>query len=110
MPRSVPFFALNETLHCASRGFRPCFSNSCWQNDRAKKPRSSLPRSSSTTKAPASGEGWNIKAGRSRQDGDLGDRHHEAAAPVADISDLSSNLVLQVPRQDEDVVGPRFLQ
>ncbi len=36
MPRSVPATLLNATFACAITGFRPCSSNSCWQNARAK--------------------------------------------------------------------------
>ena len=45
---------LNATLACAITGLSPCSSNSCWQNARAKKPRSSSLRSRSMTNAPAS--------------------------------------------------------
>src|SRR4029077_1235083 len=45
---------LKDTLHCATSAFSPCASNSCWQNVLAKKPRSSVCRSSSMTNAPAS--------------------------------------------------------
>src|SRR5260221_14540399 len=33
-------------------------------------------------------------------------RHHEAAAPFADMAHLRDHLVLDVPRQDQHVVGP----
>src|SRR4051794_34278832 len=34
--------------------------------------------------------------------------HHEPAAPFADVADLLGNFVAQVPRQNQDVVGPRL--
>src|SRR6266542_2043391 len=54
MPRNVPFLKLKEILAWAMTGFRPCASNSFWQNARAKKPRESSLRSRSIRQAPLS--------------------------------------------------------
>ena len=43
-------------------------------------------------------------------DGQLGNRHDERAAPFARVGQLRHDLFLQVPRQDQDVVGPRLGQ
>src|SRR2546427_8793249 len=39
---------------------------------------------------------------------DVRDGHHELASPVSDVPELLHDLVLEVPWQDQDVVGPRF--
>src|SRR5438132_4752700 len=44
---------------------------------------------------------------RSLRDSGLRNRHDELAAPVPNVSRLLHDLVLQVPRQDQQVVGPR---
>src|SRR3954470_9726146 len=54
IPRTVPLRLLKATFACAMTGLRPWSANSCWQNDRAKKPRLSSRRSMSMTKAPFS--------------------------------------------------------
>src|SRR5207249_2434028 len=54
IPRKVPFFLLKAMLACAMTGFSPWFSNSRWQNARAKNPRLSSRRSMSIVKAPLS--------------------------------------------------------
>src|SRR5438105_10336064 len=60
MPRSVARRGLNDRLACAIWVSRPCAANSCWQNARAKKPRSSPRGSRSIRNAPASGVGVKI--------------------------------------------------
>ena len=40
-----------------------------------------------------------------RKDFELGDREDELSAPRRDVAELMADLVAQVPRQDEDVVG-----
>src|SRR5688572_22808696 len=54
MPRSVPFRALHATLAWAMSPFRPCASSSRRQKVRAKYPRGSSRRSTSSRNAPPS--------------------------------------------------------
>src|SRR5580658_2893701 len=52
MPRRVPFRLLKEILHWTNSAGKPLVSNSCLQNARAKKPRSSSRFSKSMRKEP----------------------------------------------------------
>src|SRR2546429_506958 len=103
MPRSVPFSLLNEMLHCTVRGFRPRASNSAWHQERAKKPRSSSYFCSSMTKAPG-----NFVSQKTTIDPHLRDRHHQLAAPLANIRQLLADFLFQIPRQDQHVIGLGF--
>src|SRR5271156_4080867 len=46
----------------------------------------------------------------SLDDVELGDREDELPAPGTDVVELLADLIPQVPRQDEDVIGPGFGQ
>src|SRR5688572_22472209 len=41
-------------------------------------------------------------------DGHRGDWHHEPAAPVSDVRHLHHDFLLDVPRQDQNVIGARL--
>src|SRR2546426_11551466 len=47
-------------------------------------------------------------AGQLPIDSGLGNRDDELTAPLADARHLSHDLVLEIPRQDKHVVGPRL--
>src|SRR5678816_2444086 len=107
-------------LHCARAALSPCSSKSRRHQVLANQPRSSWMRSGVTRNAPGSGVFSNFtvvqrmrwpgtsRAGMLREIPHLRDRHDEPAAPLADVRELGLDLVLQVPREDQDVVGTRL--
>src|ERR1700683_4553119 len=110
MPRTVPLRALPEMLTWHKFAASPCAAKSFWHHALAKKPRASLRRSRSMMNAPLMAVFWKIlgrtcracgvalrrkRRENSVKNAHLGDRHHEAAAPVADKGDLFHDFRLQ---------------
>src|SRR5437016_4639289 len=107
MPRTVCRRALKEALHWTTDGFRPRASNSPASNVRANQPRSSRNSSSSITHTPGRGVSPNrISRSGSREQRQLRRARGEPASPLADEAELLDDLVLEVPGQDQDDVGP----
>src|SRR5690349_4279472 len=104
MPRSVAAFALKLMLHCGNSAHSPRCANASASIVRAKKPRSSWSRSGSTTQAPASSVSEKITASRS-DDPEVRDGHDEAPAAAPVFRLLRQDLVGEVPRQQQHVVG-----
>src|SRR6476660_3991041 len=112
MPRSVPRRELDERLHWSTSGLSPCSSKSLRENVRANQPRSSCRRSGVITKAPGRGVVSNFIVCIRRNASltvfaNLGNRHEKAPSPLAHVGELFHDLVLQIPRQDEDVTRAR---
>src|SRR4051812_10892718 len=104
MPRSVPARTLKEMFVWITSGFMPAARNSSRSKLRANQPRSSASRSGSITITPGSGVSTKrIALGEQRQ---LRRARREAPAPLADEVELLHDLVLEVPGQDHDHVGP----
>src|SRR5271163_3243947 len=105
-------------------GLSPRARNSSRSNTRANQPRSSLIRSGSISHTPGSDVSLNLIAhcrsgeqscaggprARSRDQHQLRGARCEAPTPLADEAELLDDLVLQVPRQDQDDVGPVLTQ
>src|SRR5450755_639024 len=108
MPRRVPAVGLRERLVWAGMKGWPAAANSAAHCRRAKAPRSSWRGSMSTTTTPGMVVSANLISPRPLSSDDLRLRRggDEAAAPVADEGHLAHDLVLQVPRQDHQIVGP----
>ena len=84
----------------SSRGARPAGA-APRRRSRSRCRRSARPGTGCATARPARP----ATPPASRNDGRLGDRHDELAAPAADVRELRHDLVLEVPGQDQDVVG-----
>src|SRR6266540_971044 len=113
MPRSVPRRRLYETFDWTTLVARPWAANSCWQNDRAKKPRSSSRASRSIWWTPSSLVAVNFiacPAGASGPVGPLDRRHrHDEPTPGVPVPGLlRQDLVLEIPGEEHHRVRSRL--
>src|SRR5262245_47403687 len=109
MPRSVPARRFTDRLMCARRDASPRAAKSAAPHARAKNPRSSSNRSTSTTYTPAIAVSVNVMSAVSH-DADLGHGDDEASAASPVLRLLREDLVGEVPRQQQHVLGLPFEQ
>src|SRR3989338_790422 len=107
MPRSVFARRLNEVLHWTNLARMPRPASSRSQYVRVNRPRSSSAGSGSISQAPARP----VSRNRMPSDhADFGHRDDEAPSAPAILGLLRRDLVEEVPRQQQQVVGPVLAQ